>query len=138
MSERPTIIVVAPDPSKLPQTLSSHERLGEVCDLIFLRSIDEITMFIDSNLGANTPVIVLDYVGATQGIGGADITSASRQGEIIALKNHGLRHGRKPRTIIGVSGLYGEQMRGIGCDTVVSTDDLPALIINQFTSTTLS
>lgn len=129
MPEHPTIVVIAPEPSKLAQTLMDNKDLQAVCGVISIPSISVIAALIDTSPGLHVPIVIVDYNAVTEGMGGND-QAVSTKDRLAMLKTHGLRNGHGPRVVIGVSGLepFIVQLKGFGCDQTCSESTLPAII----------
>lgn len=101
---------------------------------VSLSSLNNIDAYLQAFPDRLITCVVIDYMSATEGMGGGGTTSMSCQDRIAQIKTIALREGQQPRYVIGLSAqeLWCTQLKAMGCDTAVSESALVGAIAHAF------
>lgn len=94
-------------------------------EAVSINSLNNIDVYFKAFPEREITVVVVDYMAATEGMGGGSTTVSSKQ-RLLAVKTMALREGQEPRIIIGISAieLFCKQLTALGCNAAVIEDAL--------------
>jgi len=95
-----------------------------------INSLNNIDVYFKAFPDRLVPVVVVDYMAATEGIGGGDTTMLSSRERLTKIKSLALHEGQSPRHIIGVSAheLWCTQLKDLGCEDAVGEASLISIL----------
>ncbi len=98
-------------------------------EAVSINSLNNIDVYFKAFPERQITVVVVDYMAATEGMGGGSTTVSSKQ-RLLAVKTLALCEGQDPRIIIGISAheIWHNQLKGFGCDAAVSEEALLSAI----------